>query len=162
MRILGIDPGLDGGLALLRDDGSAMTCVMTAVGEGRRELDLARVAYHLVMWTPQHVIIEAQQSMPKQGVASSFRIGLNYGQLVGLVRGLGLALTVVRPQQWQKVMLAGAPKTGGTKAAAAVVASRLWPGIDWRASSRCKGPHDGMVDAALIAEYGRRMMEGLE
>lgn len=43
-----------------------------------------------------------------------------------------------------------------SKAASALVAQRLWPGVDWRASARCSKPHDGLTDAACIAEWGRR------
>jgi hypothetical protein len=61
----------------------------------------------------------------------------------------------ITPQTWQRVMIPGA-KGGETKSRALEVARRLWPGTDWRASDRCRTPHDGLIDAALIAEYGRR------
>jgi len=34
-------------------------------------------------------------------------------------------------------------------------ARQLWPDETWLASPRCTKPHDGMIDAALIAEYAR-------
>jgi hypothetical protein len=55
---------------------------------------------------------------------------------------------------WQKVMLPGCAK-GDTKPAALARARQLWPAESWLASPRCSKPHDGMIDAALIAEYGR-------
>ena len=57
----------------------------------------------------------------------------------------------VRPQEWQRVMLAGQP--AGSEY---LVAARLWPQAEWRVSERSRKPHGGLVDAALIAEYGRR------
>ena len=41
-----------------------------------------------------------------------------------------------------------------TKEMSLVSAQRLYPGADLRASTRCKKPHDGIVDALLIATYG--------
>lgn len=44
---------------------------------------------------------------------------------------------------------------GDTKPRALAKALQLWPGETFLASERCRVPHDGMIDAALIAEYGR-------
>lgn len=60
----------------------------------------------------------------------------------------------ITPRQWQKVLLPGA--NGDTKPRALELARRLWPEEQWLATPRCKTPHDGMIDAALIAEFGRR------
>ena len=43
-----------------------------------------------------------------------------------------------------------------TKAAALNVAKQIFPAETWLKSERCTKPHDGMIDAALLAEYGRR------
>ena len=67
----------------------------------------------------------------------------------------GISWKPVTPREWQKIMLPGC-KAGDTKGAALTVAKRIWPDESWLASDRCKAPHDGAVDAALIAEYGRR------
>jgi hypothetical protein len=48
-------------------------------------------------------------------------------------------------------------KSGETKPRALEVASRTWPEEDWLATPRSSKPHEGLIDAALIAEYGRRM-----
>jgi hypothetical protein len=52
-------------------------------------------------------------------------------------------------------MIPGCEK-GETKRAASELARRLWPDESFFATERCKTPHDGLVDAALIAEYARR------
>jgi hypothetical protein len=66
----------------------------------------------------------------------------------------------IRPQAWQKTFWAKPKMPKGqkfdTKAAALRSANMLWPTEDWTKSDRATKPHDGMVDAALIAEYGRR------
>ncbi len=43
-----------------------------------------------------------------------------------------------------------------TKKAALDSALKIWPNTDWRRTQRSKNAFDGFVDAALIAEYGRR------
>lgn len=58
----------------------------------------------------------------------------------------------VTPQAWQKVMIPGCAK-GDTKPAALRAAKLLWPDESWLATSRSKVPHDGLVDAALLALY---------
>jgi hypothetical protein len=89
--------------------------------------------------------------MPHQGVVSMFTFGTGWGQVRGICTGLGIPYQLVRPQEWQREMLAGQPK--GSEY---LVASRLWPLTDWRSSARAVKPHSGLVDAALIAEYCRR------
>lgn len=39
-------------------------------------------------------------------------------------------------------------------------AQELFPDVSLLASDRCKRPHDGLADALLIAEYGRRRLVG--
>jgi hypothetical protein len=162
-RIVGIDPGLDGGLCCLERAMAWKPCfrVMPTLGTGRRELDLFALVDWLKRSRPDSVLIEAQQAMPKQGVSSCFTIGKNFGVLIGACNALGFSVQVVRPQRWQGTMLTGAPRTAGTKRAAEIVAQRLWPLTDWRATPRCKRNHDGLIDSALIAEYGRRVLGDL-
>ena len=40
------------------------------------------------------------------------------------------------------------------------VCKRLFPGVNLKATDRCKKDHDGMAEALLIAEYGRRHYNG--
>jgi hypothetical protein len=44
---------------------------------------------------------------------------------------------------------------GDTKPAALAKAKQLWPEETFLASARSTKPHEGIVDAYLIAEYGR-------
>ena len=102
-------------------------------------------------------VIEAAQAMPGQGVTSMFSIGKGYGLWLGLLAGLGIACETVHPRRWSNAMLADVNK-GDTKAAAAVVAARLFPLLNLRATDRCRKPHEGMVDALLIGEWKRRQL----
>jgi hypothetical protein len=155
--LVGIDPGLDGALAILRDDSDSvelhlMPTLPSGVG-GKRMLDLVRIRDLLLDANPAHVAIESQQPFPKQGGCSNFTTGHNYGALCGLLVGLEISWGAVRPREWQKVYGIG---RGDTKAQSVVVCQRLFPRACLLPTPRCHVPHDGLADAALIAEYVRR------
>jgi hypothetical protein len=158
MIIVGIDPGLDGGLAAISPDEMVLS-VMPVVSAGTRRL-IDEQAF--VQWlTPfaikkAKVFIEAVASRPGQGVVAMFTFGTGWGLVRGICAGLGMSYELVRPQEWQGSLLRGQPQ--GSEY---LVASRLWPSAAWRATERSSKPHSGLVDAALIAEYGRRRLNGL-
>ena len=102
-----------------------------------------------------HCFIERSQAMPGQGSVSMFSTGYGYGIWLGLLTALQIEYSTIPSQRWSKYMLAEV-NGGTTKQAASVVAHHLFPTTNFLASERCRVDHDGLVDAALIAEYGRR------
>lgn len=160
MIIIGIDNGLDGGVVCLRLGASTLLKAVTpTLGTGKRSYDLAAMSRVLraMLVTGEDAIafLETAMVMPKNGALSSFSTGFGYGAWQGLLTGLAIPFEVVRPQQWQREMFEGMNRSD-TKACSATVAQRLWPAVDWRATQRSKKAHDGLTDAACIAEYGRR------
>lgn len=150
---LGVDPGLSGGLALISKDGVIFEPMPCLDGV----LDLAA----LTRWIRAHqprirvAFLEAVHAMPKQGVSSSFKFGRVYGNVEGVLAALGVPYVLVSPQRWQKVMHAGIE--GQTKQKSLVAVSRLFPNLDLRATPRSRTAHEGIAEALLIAEYGRRL-----
>ena len=65
--------------------------------------------------------------------------------------------TLVHPKTWQKVMFMDMPKED-TKKMSYIVCSRLFPGTSWLANERCRKPHDGILDAVMLACYGFRIL----
>ncbi len=61
----------------------------------------------------------------------------------------------VQVKEWQDAVLGKRLAKGMTKVAALAAANKLWPTEQWLATSRSKTPHDGIIDAALIAYYNR-------
>jgi crossover junction endodeoxyribonuclease RuvC len=147
-RILGIDPGLTGGLALLCGDALLAVAMPVLTLNGKGEIDLAGLRAILEQWAPTHAWIEQQQAMPRQGVSSSFRTGQNYGDLRGFLVASLIPFATIRPAAWKKAM--GVP---ADKAAAIAIATRTFP-----ASSHlwARKKDDGIAEAALIAAYGRQ------
>lgn len=160
--IVGIDPGLDGAIAFLLDSGSPTrvqpmpTLKETKTKRGLDEQMIVQLLDHRKEAITL-VVIEKAQSMPHQGVSSCFNYGAGWGLLRGICAGLRLSYTLVHPTTWKKTMCKDA---GKGKDASIIVAKRLWPTINLLPTPRSRKDHDGMADALLIAEYGRRSLGG--
>lgn len=160
MSILGIDPGLTGGIILIDSNGT-MQCqhVMPSVSN---LLDTAALSLIFANLKPvtNHCFIEAVNAFPGQGVSSSLKFGRVYGIAEGIIAALKIPYTLVSPIAWQKEIHAGVERKLDPKERSRIATSRLFPGLDLRATEHCRKPHDGLVDALLIAEFGRRSMVG--
>jgi crossover junction endodeoxyribonuclease RuvC len=151
--ILAIDPGITGAFALLDhnhvvelDHLPVHLAQHGRAAKVRGELDLHALKDTLAPHRIDHVLIERVGAMPKQGVASTFRFGQASGALYGLIVGLGLPVTFVRPQQWQQFH-----RIGGAPDAARQRALELFPGLS-RELARKRD--DQRCDALLIGVYG--------
>lgn len=154
--ILAVDPGLSGGLAIRT---GALGVITEAMPVCAGEIDLAG----LTRWLRAHAdsidmaYVEKVHSMPAQGVSSSFKFGDGFGSVKGILTVLGIPFELVTPQKWMKVMHAGVSPELGSKERSQLACSRIFPGLDLRESPRCRKPHEGMVEALLLAEFGMRL-----
>lgn len=155
--IVGIDPGLSGGIAVLDKGKPVILAVMPSMAGLIQTREFARFFKEFDPANTK-VIMELAQSFPKQGVASSFNYGRGFGNLEGALAAIGLSYTLVRPHVWTKEIHMGIQKELPPKQKSLIAVDRLFPGTDLKASARCRIPHDGLVDALLIAEYGRRKL----
>lgn len=149
--IVGIDPGQKGGIALVQSTGQAAGYPMPLAG---KEIDGHEIASLLCDAHPLLVVIEKVHSMPKQGVASTFKFGMGFGVVIGVCEALMLPYRLVTPQAWKKSVLAG---TTRDKSAAINFVRRAYPSVDL-SPGRLRVPHDGIADAVCLAEYGRQLM----
>lgn len=156
MLFIGIDPGLDGAVAVT---GACPTQVWDTptVGQGKRTMDLREchkvLAEQAGKGTPVMACIERVHAMPKQGVASVFTFGQGYGSWLALLAANGIAYQEVTPQSWKKHMLEGTDKS---KDAAVKRAMSLFPGVPL-VPKGCRVARDGRAEALLMAEFARRM-----
>ncbi len=150
--IMGIDPGLRGAIAVI--DYSGKVCNTWLLAD---IMEYPSMFEELVTNEDvQHICIEKAQSMPGQGGSSMFNYGVGFGRILGWCEGLTARVpyTLLAPNSWMKDMHKGVVgKDGKTKSLEAV--RRLFPN-EKLLPGRCKKPHDGLIDALLIAEYGRR------
>lgn len=143
---IGIDPGQSGAAALMPADG--LPQVQDWPGNS------VAAAEVLKDWALEHnialVALEAVSAMPKQGVSSTFRFGLNTGIWEGIIVALGLPLFKPRPIEWQKGLIK--PSDGkDPKSRSLAVARRLFPDVEL---SRKKD--HGRSDALLLAFWAKQ------
>ena len=164
MNFIGIDPGLQGGIATIHESGEITILAMPTLKIGKkRMLDNASLAgtFSLpnILDIKSYAILEQQQAMPKQGVTSMFSIGYGFGTLKQCLVDFNIPHEVVRAQTWQKEFDISGRK-GNTKAQALQICQSLFPNLNLLATERSKKPHEGIVDAVLIAEFARRRYGG--
>lgn len=154
MRVLGVDPGLTGALAVVKAGEGAGALVswsdMPTTNKGK-ELDVEALHYLVVAARDRGarvMVIERQQAAPGQGVGSTFKLGMQYGLILGLARAAGMRIVEVAPALWKSGM-----RLGSDKAQSRQAAMKAWPN-DAKLFARVKD--HGRAEAALIALWGVR------
>lgn len=159
ITVLGIDPGLNGGLAFLNDAGITLIPMPTIAG---KDFDIQAIKRYLLEHKPGLTIVEQQISMPGQGLSSTLQTGKGYGILLGLLAGLEMPHQIVSAKSWQHKLFTGVAAKLDTKAKSEIIAKRIFPSADFRRSDRARVNADGLTDAACIAEYARRLHLGIK
>jgi hypothetical protein len=178
--IVGVDPGKTGAIAILHPGLQVITHIIPLIGN---ELDLSALNVLLEYFTDEpnvHFFVEDVHAIFGSAAGATFNFGFVCGAIQMGVIGTRCPFTLIQPKTWQKVIYQGIPeirkpviqikvgKRAGqsipgrldTKKMSEIAAKRLFPTVDLRATNRCKKSHDGIVDALLIAEYGRRFLKG--
>lgn len=136
---IGIDPGINGGIACIYQDGK-----VTADKMPETEKDLFELLSRAIIKTQPFALLERVSSSPQMGVKSAFTFGQGYGALRMALIALGIAHETVNPAKWQKSI---GCLTGGDKNVSKARAQQLFPSI--------KITH-AKADSLLLAEYNRR------
>tara|TARA_B100001093_G_C26277756_1_gene779729 strand:- start:111 stop:596 length:486 start_codon:yes stop_codon:yes gene_type:complete len=109
MKIIGIDPGLSGGIAILENNKVLYLFDMPVMSEGKknkRQLNSAQLVKilkdHITNKDESCVVVEQVNAMPGQGVTSMFNFGQTFGAIKGICAALGLPIFFVRPSKWKK------------------------------------------------------------
>lgn len=161
--LIGVDNGVSGALAALSPHGQLMALLPMPTAKARRrsEIDVCAIWCWLdevTAGTPRDIVIIIEEPGGSKSASAAASMEGSFQSIRALCELLKIRWHRITPQKWQRVMLPGA-QAGETKARALTAARALWPDQDWLASPRCRVPHDGLVDAALIAEFGRRELE---
>ena len=101
------------------------------------------------------VVVERVHSTPKKKGAASFASGHSYGEVLGVVKALGLRLELPTPAAWKKGVLIGTARDG--QAAISYAANRF-PGNWLLATAASTRSHGGIAAALCLAEWGRRLV----
>jgi hypothetical protein len=159
---IGIDPGLAGGVAALSADGGLiMREPMPTMKFDRRNSTNVCVVRNMFLLIDRPVVIIESAQKFSAGTNALTSTWFGYGRLTALLELDSIPFHVVAsPRTWQKEFWTRPKLPKGqkfdTKEASINAAKRLFPGELFLPTSRCKKPSDGITDAVLLAEYGRR------
>lgn len=149
-RIIGIDPGANGGLAVMGESGvltfsykkeNGFSDVLREI-KAQAEIEGEEVKAFVEYLTG--VNGGKYQLTGRQG----FVMGTSYGKIIGALEALEIPFELVKPQKWESIYAGIASKRGmDKKRALCSVAKQMFPAA--KATMQT-------CDAILIAEWGRR------
>ncbi len=148
---IGIDPGLSGAIALLRNGEYAEVWDMPTMGRGsgnKQQINAAEVGKLLRNCPPCTAYVELVGAMPGQGVSSMFNFGKAAGAVLGALGALQFPVVEVTPQRWKRAF----DLIGKEKDLARTAAQQLMPAAPLSLKKHC-----GRADALLLALYGHRL-----
>lgn len=162
-RVMGIDPGLSGALALIDtktgevvvDDMPLLDLsskrVRSKSGKMRtkvkRVVDGKAIGDWIEKHAPHIAVVESVASRPEQGVVSVFAFGESYGAVCGAVTAMNVPVNRVPPAVWKRAL--GLLRQD--KKASLVKARKLFG----RSKDKLRRVKDnGRAEALLIAHYG--------
>ena len=153
MRIIGIDPGLSGAIAILEDGKIKELFDMPVMPDGKKNKRQLNSAL-LVKLIKQNIeslentimIVEQVNAMPGQGVTSMFNFGQTFGAIKGICAAIGLPIFFVRPAKWKKHF----ELINSSKDASRTKAIEMYPSISEQLSRK---KDVNKSDALLIARY---------
>ena len=109
MKIIGIDPGLSGAIAVLHNKKVINMYDMPVMAEGKknkRQLNSSQLVNIIKENINEDeeaiVVVEQVNAMPGQGVTSMFNFGQTFGAIKGVCAALKLPIFFVRPSKWKK------------------------------------------------------------
>ncbi len=109
MKIIGIDPGLSGAIAVLENNKVLNIFDMPVMSEGKqnkRQLNSALLVNFLKESIKDNeevaIVVEQVNAMPGQGVTSMFNFGQTFGAIKGICAALEFPIFFVRPSKWKK------------------------------------------------------------
>ena len=107
-RVLGVDPGIHGALAIVNINDGAVpqlvaVCDVPVLGvKAKERINTMIVRDWLSSQRPDHALIECAGSMPRQGVASTFKYARAVGSLETVVACLDIPYSIIEPSAWKK------------------------------------------------------------
>jgi crossover junction endodeoxyribonuclease RuvC len=158
--MLGVDPGVNGAIALLDDLGSVVEVrdmpTLAAEGvKGRRIVDgpallglLSALRTRAGRAYPCEAVLEKVQSQPRDGHVGAFSFGRSFGTIETALAACAIPFRTVRPNVWKARLGVLADKDHARHIASQLLPSgaAFWP----------LKKHDGRAEAALLAYYGTK------
>ena len=153
MKILGIDPGLSGAIAILEKKKVLNLFDMPVMAEGKKnkkQLNSAQlvniIRENSIGEEEIVVVVEQVNAMPGQGVTSMFNFGQTFGAIKGVCAALNLPIFFVRPSKWKKHF----ELINSSKDSSRTKVIEMYPSLS---SQLAKKKDVNKSDAILIARY---------
>ena len=153
MKIIGIDPGLSGAIAILENNQVINIFEIPVMSEGKknkRQLNSALLVSllreNINKSEEVAVVVEQVNAMPGQGVTSMFNFGQTFGAIKGICAALDLPIFFVRPSKWKKHF----ELINSSKDSSRTKAIEMYPSLS---NDLAKKKDVNKSDAILIARY---------
>jgi len=153
MKILGIDPGLSGAIAILEKKKVLNLFDMPVMAEGKKnkkQLNSAQlvniIRENSIGEEEIVVVVEQVNAMPGQGVTSMFNFGQTFGAIKGVCAALNLPIFFVRPSKWKKYF----ELINSSKDSSRTKVIEMYPSLS---NQLTKKKDVNKSDAILIANY---------
>ena len=154
---VGIDPGQDGAIVIIHNDGQSVDAYPFTNFKDMFEV-LKKLQNH-----PTFICIEKLWAMPIRGSMANFSLGGNYTAWKALLEILGLSYVEAAPATWQpKILNTSKKKSAETKPLAIEYVNKRYPELGFT-GKRAKDikEYSGRADAICIALYGKTVDLGI-
>ena len=155
MIVVGIDPGMKGGVAVYNSDTNTMVARAMPTYGGRIDGD----ALKEMLPDRGVVYIEEQRARPPDGRVGAMTMGRGYEAILIAVEDKNLEYVLPTPHEWQDIVFCDydlddyGMNWKESKIASIDHVMYNWPSVDL-SPGRMTLPHDGIADAVCLAEYG--------
>lgn len=153
MVYIGIDPGKNGGYAVINQEEFGAGTVFAKPMDDKAFVEDMRFIADAFSPNEIRCCLEKVGAMPGQGVTSMFSFGTGYGFIQGVLTAFEIPYQLVPPQTWKKVF-----SLNSNKQTSIEVCQRLFPDVSLYRTERCRKAHDGMAEALLMATFARRKL----
>ena len=155
MRIIGIDPGLSGAIAVFDNNKVLKIYDMPVMAEGKknkRQLNSAQlvniIKENIKNYEEINVVVEQVNAMPGQGVTSMFNFGQTFGAIKGVCAALNLPIFFIRPSKWKKYF----ELINSSKDSSRTKAIEMYPSIANQLSKKDVNKSDAILIARFFSD----------
>lgn len=149
---IGIDPGVEGGIAAIAGD----EVRLWAMPKGGGVTLIAQEIFTEMCFNESHAYMEnvsARGGWSSQTYKALFR---TFGWTEEVFTYNCSTFNFVQPVAWKSYF-----NLTSDKGLSIALSKKLYPQINLLRTPRCRNEHDGMAEALLIADYGRRIKKGI-
>ena len=150
MIIMGLDPGTNGGISIIKSNQNKLPQIVFSLKMpvvsmfGKKIVDIKKLHGFVKNYDVDVSIIEKVHAMPRQGVTSSFQFGRSFGALETLAYLLSKRVDYVAPVVWKKYLGVGSSKQDSLDMARLKFGeNKIWD----------KKTNDGIAEASLLVLY---------